>query len=163
MNPRTFIHSLFLGIIFSSQSLLAQKNDKAPDVPLTLSMLEKCMYMGIDTVEKIILTTGFAESGTDQEKQILIDKWKPNRMVLLKKGKVDLVIIYSSSGVYHFILRSESAKEKIGEELFNASFKAGYKEITHTGENPRVMRSEKKEIKYNTQNKPWTWDLNEKK
>ena len=149
-------------ILFTLQTF-AQKSDKKEDVPITLALLEKCMYLNIDTVEKILAPCGFTINDNSKKMELLKDKWKPNRYVLFSRGKVDLAIIHSSAGVFHFTISSESAKEKIGENLLLESFKAAYKEITHDGENPRVSKSGKREVRYNTSNKPWTLDLNEKK
>ena len=150
--------------LFSSSQIFAQKGEKKEDVPLTLALMEKCMYLNIDTVEKILAPCGYMVNSDAKKMELLKDKWKPNRYTLYSRGKVDLAIIYSSSGVFHFIISSESTKEKIGENILLESFKAGYKEVTHDGENPRVSKNgPKKEVRYNTSNKPWTLEVNEKK
>lgn len=164
MRKPTFILAVLLLFILSSSKTFAQKSEKKEDIPITLALMEKCMYLNIDTVEKILAPCGYIINDDAKKMALLKDKWKPNRYTLYSRGKVDLAIIYSSSGVFHFILSSESTKEKIGESILLESFKAGYKEITHDGENPRVSKNgPKKEVRYNTSNKPWTLDVNEKK
>ena len=140
MRKSYIILSLILSLFATSQ-LFAQKSEKKEDVPLTLALMEKCMYLNIDTVEKILAPCGYMVNSDAKKMELLKDKWKPNRYTLYSRGKVDLAIIYSSSGVFHFIISSESTKEKIGENILLESFKAGYKEVTHDGENPRVSKN----------------------
>jgi hypothetical protein len=163
MRNRSCILAIVILSLLSGTQVFAQKSDKKEDVPITLALLEKCMYLNIDSVEKLLAPCGFLANDNAKQLELIKNKWKPNRYQLYSRGKVDLVIVYSTSGVFHFTLSSESTKEKIGEELLAQSFKAGYKEITHEGENPKVSRSGKKEVKYDSVNKPWTLDLNEKK
>ena len=163
MRKLTIVLTFLLALPFTSQ-LFAQKGDKKEDIPITLALMEKCMYLNIDTVEKILAPCGYTVNPDAKKMELLKDKWKPNRYTLYSRGKLDLAIIYSSSGVFHFIISSESTKEKLGENILLESFKAGYKEVTHDGENPRVSKNgPKKEVRYNTSNKPWTLEVNEKK
>src|ERR1051326_9213680 len=131
---RKIFLSLVSIAIFSS-AVLAQ-NKKKEEVPLTLSLLEKCLHMGIDTVETMLAPTGFSEKKpTDKQLEELKDKWKPNRTLLMAKGNVEIVIVFSNAGVFHFTVRSESTKDKTGDNLFLEALKAQYKEVTHDGEN----------------------------
>jgi hypothetical protein len=150
--------------LLSASTAFAQKKDRPEPVPLTFKMLESCLYLGPDTVEKILATAGYLPvQPSDKQVELLKDKWKPNRTILLGKGNVEIVVVFSTSHVFHLTVRSESSKDKTGENLFIESFKSGYKEITHDGDNPRAAKNgPKKEVKYDTNNKPWLLDLNGK-
>jgi hypothetical protein len=154
-------HALVLTALFLLvTSVFAQKDDTYEPVPLTFSWLEKCLYVSADSAQKLIYLAGFNTGGTSKQLDELKLKWKPNRCILMKKGTLEIVIVFSTSNVFTLVVRSESAKDKTGENLFIDSFKAGYKESTHDNENPRISKNgPKKTVKYDTNNKPWTLEL----
>jgi hypothetical protein len=151
----------FALLLFTSFSLLAQKKDEKPEpIPLTFTLLEKCLYVSADSAQKLLALAGYEPSGTPKQMEILKDKWKPSRTILFSKGNIEIIIVFNSSNVWNVLVRSESSKDKTGENLFIESLKAGYKEATHDGENPRVSKNgPKKTAKYDSNNKPWVFEL----
>ncbi|HEY6162583.1 MAG TPA: hypothetical protein VI112_15245 [Bacteroidia bacterium] len=150
-------------LLFSTLVVSAQnKKDEKPPVPLSFGIMEKCLYLDIDTTIKILSASGFVQNTDDKHIKEVADLWKPNKIVIMNKEKEELVIVYDRVSVFHLALHMPSS-DKTGDDLFAQSIKAGYKETTTMTDNPRVTRNGKKDVKYNTKNKPWVFELNGKR
>jgi hypothetical protein len=151
-------------LLFGTLSAFSQnKKDEKPLVPFTFSVMEKCLYLDIDTTIKILSASGFVQNTDDKHIKEEADKWKPNKIVIMNMEKEEIVIVYDRVSVTHLTLRSNSTSDKTGENFFTESLKAGYKETTQVTDKPRVSKNGKKDVKYNNANKPWTLEVSGKR